>query len=191
MESGGKQASSDTSSEETDRSEQVKDESTGTKRCYECTFCKRGFTNAQALGGHMNIHRKDRAKAKQHTGSGSTTSSFSSSTAITTQQLNDEICAPISGRHYQHVVEAQRNIYSSHTYLQPSPAGSGRHQLPYSSYSIEDHSFGSRSQLALTMNNQQLLGANLSLRINSTLLQDGGVVRNGDEIDLELRLGHG
>uniref|UniRef100_A0A0D9WXZ8 C2H2-type domain-containing protein n=1 Tax=Leersia perrieri TaxID=77586 RepID=A0A0D9WXZ8_9ORYZ len=27
---------------------------------YECTFCKRGFTNAQALGGHMNIHRKDR-----------------------------------------------------------------------------------------------------------------------------------
>ncbi|KAG6423326.1 hypothetical protein SASPL_113720 [Salvia splendens] len=31
---------------------------------YECTFCKRGFTNAQALGGHMNIHRKDKAKAK-------------------------------------------------------------------------------------------------------------------------------
>ncbi|XP_042426225.1 transcriptional regulator TAC1-like [Zingiber officinale] len=30
---------------------------------YGCTFCKRGFSNAQALGGHMNIHRKDRAKA--------------------------------------------------------------------------------------------------------------------------------
>ncbi|KAL8491007.1 hypothetical protein ACS0TY_022862 [Phlomoides rotata] len=29
-------------------------------RPYECTFCKRGFTNAQALGGHMNIHRKDK-----------------------------------------------------------------------------------------------------------------------------------
>ncbi|OAY79787.1 Transcriptional regulator TAC1 [Ananas comosus] len=29
---------------------------------YECVFCKRGFSNAQALGGHMNIHRKDRAK---------------------------------------------------------------------------------------------------------------------------------
>ena len=27
---------------------------------YECSFCKRGFNNAQALGGHMNIHRKDR-----------------------------------------------------------------------------------------------------------------------------------
>ncbi|KAI3750106.1 hypothetical protein L2E82_20731 [Cichorium intybus] len=30
-------------------------------RSYECTFCKRGFTNAQALGGHMNIHRKHKA----------------------------------------------------------------------------------------------------------------------------------
>ncbi|KAF9593967.1 hypothetical protein IFM89_026510 [Coptis chinensis] len=33
-------------------------------RCYQCNFCKRGFSNAQALGGHMNIHRKDRAKLK-------------------------------------------------------------------------------------------------------------------------------
>ncbi|BAT95500.1 hypothetical protein VIGAN_08224000 [Vigna angularis var. angularis] len=33
----------------------------GTGRSYECVFCKRGFTTAQALGGHMNIHRKDRA----------------------------------------------------------------------------------------------------------------------------------
>lgn len=34
-------------------------------RSYDCTFCKRGFSNAQALGGHMNLHRKDRAKLKQ------------------------------------------------------------------------------------------------------------------------------
>ncbi|XWS74092.1 hypothetical protein CRYUN_Cryun02cG0185800 [Craigia yunnanensis] len=34
-------------------------------RSYECTFCKRGFSNAQALGGHMNIHRRDKAKLKQ------------------------------------------------------------------------------------------------------------------------------
>ncbi|WVZ05353.1 hypothetical protein V8G54_018699 [Vigna mungo] len=33
----------------------------GTSRSYECIFCKRGFTTAQALGGHMNIHRKQRA----------------------------------------------------------------------------------------------------------------------------------
>ncbi|KAI8573941.1 hypothetical protein RHMOL_Rhmol01G0315300 [Rhododendron molle] len=41
----------------------------GQVRSYECTFCKRGFSNAQALGGHMNIHRKDKAKLKQSSSS--------------------------------------------------------------------------------------------------------------------------
>ena len=31
----------------------------GLGRSYECTYCKRVFTNAQDLGGHINIHRKD------------------------------------------------------------------------------------------------------------------------------------
>ncbi|KAI4303318.1 hypothetical protein MLD38_038964 [Melastoma candidum] len=31
-------------------------------RSYTCTFCHREFRLAQALGGHMNVHRKDRAK---------------------------------------------------------------------------------------------------------------------------------
>ncbi|KAM6574524.1 hypothetical protein CsatA_022851 [Cannabis sativa] len=34
-------------------------------RSYSCSFCKRGFSNAQALGGHMNIHRRDRAIIRQ------------------------------------------------------------------------------------------------------------------------------
>ncbi|KAG0497744.1 hypothetical protein HPP92_002435 [Vanilla planifolia] len=33
-------------------------------RSYDCIFCKRGFSTAQALGGHMNIHRKDRAQSR-------------------------------------------------------------------------------------------------------------------------------
>ncbi|KAL8039344.1 hypothetical protein ABFS82_10G029000 [Erythranthe guttata] len=33
-----------------------------TTTSYSCSFCRRGFSNAQALGGHMNIHRRDRAK---------------------------------------------------------------------------------------------------------------------------------
>ncbi|KAF8402970.1 hypothetical protein HHK36_011063 [Tetracentron sinense] len=33
-------------------------------RYYECIFCKRGFSSAQALGGHMNIHRKHRVELK-------------------------------------------------------------------------------------------------------------------------------
>ncbi|KAK7287513.1 hypothetical protein RIF29_00794 [Crotalaria pallida] len=34
-------------------------------RSFTCAFCNRGFSNAQALGGHMNIHRRDRAKLRQ------------------------------------------------------------------------------------------------------------------------------
>ncbi|KAL8094156.1 hypothetical protein AgCh_035866 [Apium graveolens] len=37
----------------------------GEVRLYKCTFCGRGFSNAQALGGHMNIHRRDRARMKE------------------------------------------------------------------------------------------------------------------------------
>ncbi|KZV37872.1 putative transcriptional regulator RABBIT EARS [Dorcoceras hygrometricum] len=40
----------------------------GREKAYGCTFCKRGFSNAQALGGHMNIHRKDRARLKEFSG---------------------------------------------------------------------------------------------------------------------------
>jgi len=34
-------------------------------RSYSCNFCKREFRSAQALGGHMNVHRRDRARLKQ------------------------------------------------------------------------------------------------------------------------------
>ncbi|XP_022748985.1 transcriptional regulator SUPERMAN-like [Durio zibethinus] len=35
-------------------------------RSYTCRFCKREFRSAQALGGHMNVHRRDRARLRQH-----------------------------------------------------------------------------------------------------------------------------
>ncbi|KAL3536436.1 hypothetical protein ACH5RR_004897 [Cinchona calisaya] len=34
-------------------------------RSYACSFCRREFKSAQALGGHMNVHRRDRARLKQ------------------------------------------------------------------------------------------------------------------------------
>ncbi|XP_021898316.1 zinc finger protein 11 [Carica papaya] len=32
---------------------------------YACSFCRREFRSAQALGGHMNVHRRDRARLRQ------------------------------------------------------------------------------------------------------------------------------
>ncbi|KVI04915.1 Zinc finger, C2H2, partial [Cynara cardunculus var. scolymus] len=34
-------------------------------RSYSCSFCRREFRSAQGLGGHMNIHRRERARLKQ------------------------------------------------------------------------------------------------------------------------------
>ncbi|KAK1430410.1 hypothetical protein QVD17_13119 [Tagetes erecta] len=34
-------------------------------KCYTCSFCKREFRSAQALGGHMNVHRREKAKLRQ------------------------------------------------------------------------------------------------------------------------------
>lgn len=45
--------------------QQSVDDSLNQSRSYICSFCIRGFSNAQALGGHMNIHRRDRAKLRQ------------------------------------------------------------------------------------------------------------------------------
>ncbi|KAK8323515.1 hypothetical protein V6Z12_A12G239100, partial [Gossypium hirsutum] len=34
-------------------------------RSYTCSFCAREFRSAQALGGHMDVHRRDRARLHQ------------------------------------------------------------------------------------------------------------------------------
>lgn len=48
--------------------EENQDHSCGTswpaKQYYGCTFCNRQFRSAQALGGHMNVHRRDRASLR-------------------------------------------------------------------------------------------------------------------------------
>ncbi|XP_059445034.1 transcriptional regulator TAC1 [Corylus avellana] len=173
MESG-KQGGSETSSEENDhdRQEQVKDEM-GSKSSYECTFCKRGFDNAQALGGHMNIHRKDRAKTKKIR-----SPSLSNKANEEDYIPSSTYISPVSceASKYSPVFEAQlqRNC---HTYFQPHP---------HANFHQSDL-FGSKCL------NQQLLGANLSLQIGSMQVEDDGMkrgVNNDEEVDLELRLGH-
>ncbi|XP_050374339.1 transcriptional regulator TAC1-like [Argentina anserina] len=184
MESWTVPLSPETSSDE----EKDGDDNSGTtKRSYECTFCKRGFTNAQALGGHMNIHRKDRAKAKQHSNQYRSDEDYMSMSA---SQFSAPVYSqpasgyyPVLGHHEHHV---QRNYHQMH--IQPSESS------PRFYSSVDDDSMSSQSSMS-HQENQELWGANLSLRFSPTgRMEDDAFrvgVRNHEEVDLELRLGHG
>lgn len=46
-------------------------------RSYSCSFCRREFRSAQALGGHMNVHRREKAKLKQSVNGSSSATTIS------------------------------------------------------------------------------------------------------------------
>ncbi|KAI4963123.1 hypothetical protein ZWY2020_058225 [Hordeum vulgare] len=65
-----------------------------TRPYYGCVFCKRGFTTAQALGGHMNIHRRDRAKPSFSDAPSGTTISASPNDECYNQYYNHHLPYP-------------------------------------------------------------------------------------------------
>ncbi|GAU50574.1 hypothetical protein TSUD_133300, partial [Trifolium subterraneum] len=72
-------------------------------RSYSCHFCKREFRSAQALGGHMNVHRRDRAKLKQITTSRVNPSSWPS-TISTQENYFEQNMSTIRWGNYNHMV---------------------------------------------------------------------------------------
>ncbi|GJX49865.1 putative germin-like protein [Tanacetum coccineum] len=63
-------------------------------RSYTCSFCRREFRSAQALGGHMNVHRRDRARLK-HISSLNNTQILETNTSLgrCVLQNPNEICS--------------------------------------------------------------------------------------------------
>ncbi|KAG2306698.1 hypothetical protein Bca52824_026446 [Brassica carinata] len=56
----------------------------GNGRIYDCDICIRGFTNPQALGGHINLHRKER---ERNLSSSSSSQSLPFSNSLPSQSL--------------------------------------------------------------------------------------------------------
>ncbi|KAI5649422.1 hypothetical protein M9H77_35427 [Catharanthus roseus] len=184
----GKQSNSDTTSdEEIDQPREKSDNSSsGIGRSYECNYCKRGFTNAQALGGHMNIHRKDKAKAKQH----QKNKQDSSSSLLAANKLS-------SHDHHQDYYKyfAPHGVSSEYNYQQ---------QVYFQGQNYYHQQYYHDHNLILSCNNHmhehhQYMGENLSLRIgpsNNDQMEEEEEervvknVREENDIDLELRLGH-
>ncbi|KAG9453110.1 hypothetical protein H6P81_006014 [Aristolochia fimbriata] len=61
-------------------------------RSYSCSFCRREFRSAQALGGHMNVHRRDRARLKQSPTPHMENHHQSSCTPLGLQYPSDQVC---------------------------------------------------------------------------------------------------
>ncbi|WCJ21672.1 C2H2 and C2HC zinc fingers superfamily protein [Euphorbia peplus] len=154
------------SDEETDRSNE---DTAGTGRSYECVFCKRGFTTAQALGGHMNIHRKDRLKPRPN---------------LNSPKFEDH--------HYYASLRGYPAIqtypnYNYQTFIPAAASGWG-FQPPIG------HGFYVQSPQVLEEEEEEDWRQNLTLQIGPShdhmedkTEEDGS---EADELDLELRLGH-
>ncbi|XP_059306953.1 transcriptional regulator SUPERMAN-like [Lycium ferocissimum] len=164
---------------------------------YRCSFCKRGFSNAQALGGHMNIHRKDRAKLREI--------SIESSDIKKPISTSPDIPAPSSDDLLQHEVSSDdTSSPSKRPRVTPEEERDHHHHPPPSSKAkeIENHDQHPISK-AKDDNHEVIIGGDILQLplfvdipskevINCEEKQEGneGMQLSVDsELDLELRLG--
>lgn len=149
-------------------------------RSYDCVFCQRGFTTAQALGGHMNIHRKDRANP---TTNKSNTSPTKEPTHNNTILSNKEML--LEEDDYQvDVANATRLFYSSSNSFLNSQNNHHDNNNGVSS------SFEGRVHRFLGSDHNSSLRGGSPAHMLGKRVQDHGHSQEGEELDLELRLGH-
>ncbi|CAJ2627709.1 zinc finger protein GIS-like [Trifolium pratense] len=156
------------------------DRDMGIGRSYECVFCKRGFTTAQALGGHMNIHRKDRANNNKSV----TKTNYAPPSSSKLDNYGD--LGFYSTINPSHLTRGGYYSTISSTTNPPEVDSLNYHQIYFPSHHVQ------YSEM-LCVENQRMFGqdwSGLSLYTNP-LSKDKIENNNGvDELDLELRLGH-
>ncbi|KAK3024693.1 LOW QUALITY PROTEIN: hypothetical protein RJ639_042915 [Escallonia herrerae] len=147
-------------------------------RSYTCTFCRREFRSAQALGGHMNVHRRDRARRHQAPpGSNAPTNNGSSAIIIPTQELvaNGGLCLLYSIPNPNAIFSPTRDSPSTLLSASQYPTNN---LMPSSRESINFPPPTASIHLCHSSN-------------TSTSNEDGNSKKDSsiEEIDLELRLG--
>ncbi|CAK9173392.1 unnamed protein product [Ilex paraguariensis] len=171
------------------------DGTTWPPRFYNCTFCRREFKSAQALGGHMNVHRRDRARLHQ-TPPGlnkpTTSPSTASSSVLNPDQkivTNGGLCVLYSLPNHNGVfiptmmttcMDSPSNLISlsshSRTKLMLASSPVNLPVTPQSFSSSLCHSSNTEPSPSVTNDNQQ---------DNNNREKDFAI----EELDLELRLG--
>ncbi|KAG5554444.1 hypothetical protein RHGRI_012094 [Rhododendron griersonianum] len=145
-------------------------------RTYDCTYCKRGFTKAQALGGHMNIHSKRKA------GKAKTVASHHDqySSSLTHKAKNDS-------EYYNNM--ANNCNYSTVPISSDNCFGPRRSNYPMHLPTPDYPSFSLRDS-ACSSPHGSYAGENFSLGIGPIIVVDGDDHQERNEVvDVELRLG--
>ncbi|XP_028795683.1 uncharacterized protein LOC114751188 [Neltuma alba] len=132
----------------------------------------------------MNIHRKDRAKAKQSTPNSSLSNRFSNEESFASASpFLSEISSGQQSSKFYSIFEVQGNY---NMYFQPSSATNPGDPSP-APYAFPFEYLNPRSHRQSVDVNPELLGANLSLQIGPSHVESN---QKDGEVDLELRLGH-
>ncbi|TMW87016.1 hypothetical protein EJD97_020539 [Solanum chilense] len=109
-------------------------------RSYTCSFCRREFRSAQALGGHMNVHRRDRARMKQ--------SPPSNSPSVHDHQVFIPPTSPLhSNHHHNSYVQYPSQICNTFMYNPNSDSASGVPIRVSSQKTLETHHHSSLSSI--------------------------------------------
>ena len=182
-------------------------------RNYACSFCKREFKSAQALGGHMNVHRRDRARLRSSLTSWvsecpkpnpSTNKPnptlLTSSSSSSPSPLSDEL---LNCAHLSPLYSPCLTLSSSH-----SPASTSGDKKPrltspqiplVSPLSMDVKMMSKNTRSAFIGVNEELKGCDeddehkvfKNNEHNITLELGIGLLKHQEEkLDLELRLGH-
>lgn len=137
-------------------------------RSYTCTFCRREFRSAQALGGHMNVHRRDRARLHQTLPTPTPTASTSSTALlIPAQEFGGGLCVLYSLPNPNAVNNSCMDSPSTTTVLSISP-------------------FEPNNLVAPLFPNPNSSSSNNIIDNGEIKMEDSST---NEELDLELRLG--
>ncbi|XP_024190896.1 transcriptional regulator TAC1-like [Rosa chinensis] len=156
--------------------------SLGQAKSYACTFCKRGFSNAQALGGHMNIHRRDRARIRQYS---------EDQNQLSTDEVKNSSTA---AHHDPPRANNSEEKTSSHLELKGTSMILRKPSYPFSTRS-EDHEIVVRSKGKMGSSEDVQPQLQLPFNFEEPVLASDNLAghTNGcgevEELDLELRLG--
>ncbi|KAL6901841.1 hypothetical protein ACP4OV_004717 [Aristida adscensionis] len=159
----------------------------GSRRYYECDICKGGFTTAQALGGHMNIHRRGGRGSSRRSGRDHRDAHAGVDVAASASRANAERYGQYGGD------------MASYPPAPPTVGGSFAAYYPWAATSTTGDAAGTGRELSLfgadTRHRKDDLGLGLGHHGRGG---DGGWSADGHErqagepegmVDLELRLG--